>query len=307
MHDNQLDISVKTARDLIRAQFPEFKDDPVTSLAGAGTVNAIFRVGDRVTARFPLRAGDPLETARQMQEEAEAMQAFVRASPVAAPVPLGLGRPADTYPLPFALQSWIDGTPMTPAGTAASEALATDIADLIAALRRADTAGRSFDGKGRGGELPDHDAWVATCLDNSTGLLDVPALAGLWQRLRCLPRSGADVMSHKDLIPPNLLERGGRLTGVLDSGGFAPADPALDLVAAWHLFDAGPRTLIRARLGSTDVEWRRGAAWAFQQAIGLVWYYQVSNPAMSVLGRSTLNRLLVDPEMAAPLSPTCAP
>jgi hypothetical protein len=32
-------------------------------------------------------------------------------------------------------------------------------------------------------------------------------------------------------------------------------------------------------------------AWAFQQAMGLVWYYARSNPAMSRFGQRTLLRL----------------
>jgi hypothetical protein len=48
-------------------------------------------------------------------------------------------------------------------------------------------------------------------------------------------------------------------------------------------------------LGCGDIEWERGRAWAFQQAMGLVWYYVQSNPVMSELGRSTLGRLLQPP------------
>jgi aminoglycoside phosphotransferase (APT) family kinase protein len=113
----------------------------------------------------------------------------------------------------------------------------------------------------------------------------------MWTWFRGLPASGELSMSHKDLIPANLLVRDGHLVGVLDTGGFAAADPALDLVVAWHLFDAEPREVLRNHLASSTTEWARGAAWAFQQAMGLVWYYEASNPAMSDLGRSTLDRI----------------
>ncbi len=101
-------------------------------------------------------------------------------------------------------------------------------------------------------------------------------------------------MTHGDLIPANLLVEGERLLGVLDGGTFAAADPALDLVAAWHLLDRDARETLRTDLDCDTLEWRRGAAWALQQAMGLVWYYQTSNPRISALGRSTLNRLLDD-------------
>jgi aminoglycoside phosphotransferase (APT) family kinase protein len=84
---------------------------------------------------------------------------------------------------------------------------------------------------------------------------------------------------------------GGRLAGILDVGGFGPADPALDLVGAWHLLDAAPRRVLRTALGCTDLEWERGRAWAFEQAMGAVWYYRESNPAMSRMGRRTLDRI----------------
>jgi aminoglycoside phosphotransferase (APT) family kinase protein len=101
-------------------------------------------------------------------------------------------------------------------------------------------------------------------------------------------------MSHGDLIPGNVLVAGGRLAGILDVGGLGPADPALDLVAAWHLLQAGPRQALRDDLRCGDLEWERGQAWAFEQAMGLVWYYADSNPAMSRMGRRTLNRIQAD-------------
>lgn len=119
----------------------------------------------------------------------------------------------------------------------------------------------------------------------------------MWAEFRALPRTQPDAMTHGDLIPANLLVQDEHLVGVLDTGGFGPADPALDLVAAWHLFDADARAVMRARLDCGETEWRRGAAWAFQQSMGLVWYYRITNPGMAQLGRSTLERLMSDREL----------
>jgi len=52
---------------------------------------------------------------------------------------------------------------------------------------------------------------------------------------------------------------------------------------------------LRDDLRCDDLEWHRGHAWAFEQAIGLVWYYADSNPAMSRLGRRTLERIQRSP------------
>ena len=68
-------------------------------------------------------------------------------------------------------------------------------------------------------------------------------------------------------------------------------------MSAWHLLDALRRHVVRDALGCSDLQWRRGMAWAFQQAMGLAWHYQRTNPAMIALGRSTLQRLLDDPDI----------
>jgi hypothetical protein len=73
--------------------------------------------------------------------------------------------------------------------------------------------------------------------------------------MRNLPRGDTgDMMAHTDLIPGNVLVFNGNLAGVLDVGGLGPADPGLDLVAAWHLLDAGPWRALRQGLGCDDLE-----------------------------------------------------
>ena len=69
---------------------------------------------------------------------------------------------------------------------------------------------------------------MEVCFSNSEGMLDVARLGRMWAELRTLPAPDADVMCHGDLTPPNVLVEHGRLAGVLDGGGFAPADPALE-------------------------------------------------------------------------------
>lgn len=297
MHDDQVNIDIDIARQMIRDQFPQYRQEDIASVGSSGTVNAIFRIGSKSAARFPLRAMNPVECADMLRSEAAAMVEIGEYCSFPTPQPIGLGEPGPRYPMPWALQTWIEGEVATPRGLSGSTTFALDLAHLVASLRQADTRGRRFDGQGRGGHLPDHDDWMAVCLENSEGLLDVARLRDLWARFRELPSAGPVVMSHKDLIPANLLVRGERLAGVLDGGSFGPADPSLDLVVAWHLLDHERRATFRSDLQVEDLLWKRGAAWAFQQAMGLVWYYRITNPAMSALGRSTLARILDDPDI----------
>ncbi|CAH0131494.1 hypothetical protein SRABI76_00311 [Microbacterium oxydans] len=302
MHEGELTLDDELARALIADSFPELGGQGLRRVHAAGTVNTIVRVGVDLVARFPLAAA----TREDLAAEAAAMSAFAAVCPFPTPRPYGIGSGSERYPSAWTMQTWVPGETARLDAHTGSPSLAIDLAELILSLRAVEADGRVFDGQGRGGDLRDHDAWVDTCLSKSGHLLNVSRTAALWQALHDLPRSGPDAMSHRDLTPFNLLveRRSGddRLAGVLDSGSFGPVDRALDLVGAWHLFDSGPRALLRDRVAATEIEWRRGAAWALQQAIGLGWYYERSNPAMAALGLSTIRRLLADAELSALLS-----
>ncbi|MGP2440496.1 aminoglycoside phosphotransferase family protein [Streptomyces sp. JW3] len=276
----------------MQEQFPEWSGKAIRPLSSAGTVNAIFRIGENLAARFPLRLTDASEALAVLEQEVRASAELARVSRFPVPEPVALGKPGAGYPMPWSVQTWLPGTVAADADPSGSDAFAEGLAAFIATLRDADTRGRLFSGGNRGGVLAHHDDWMATCFEESEGLLDVPRLREVWRHFRELPRTGADVMSHGDLIPGNVLVTGGRLSGVLDTGGFGPADPALDLVSAWHLLRRGPRDVLRQALACDDLEWERGKAWAFEQAMGAAWYYAESNPTMSAMGRRTLDRIL---------------
>jgi aminoglycoside phosphotransferase (APT) family kinase protein len=316
MHAEELPIDAAVVRDLVGTQFPQWRSLPVRRVASPGTVSAIFRLGDRLAARFPLQDADPAATRLELECEAAAARELAAATRFPVPAPTALGEPGLGYPLPWSVHTWLPGRTGDQDDPSGEAAFASDLAEFIAGVRAIDTRGRTFAGRGRGGDLKDHDDWMRTCLRRSEGLLDVPRLTRMWATFRELPRETPDVMSHGDLTPGNVLTAGGRLSGVLDIGSYGAADPALDLISAWNLLEAGPRQVLRTALKCTSLEWERSKAWAFQQAMGLVWYYADSNPVMSRLGRTTLDRIMAASEVlpgplraaspgAAPQAPHC--
>ncbi len=297
MHDDELYIDEEIVRQLIADQFPQWHHERVQRIRTGGTVNVIFRIGANYTARFPLRSAEPSDVCETLAREANAMRELAEHCLFPTPELVGIGDPGFGYPLPWSVQTWLSGVVATPSDLMRSETFALDLARLIRSLRSAGTQGRHFGGSGRGGDLRDSDKWMEVCFRESVGLLPVDRLRALWAEFRQLPAAEAVVMTHGDLIPGNLLVEGEKLVGVLDGGGFAPADPSLDLVAAWHMLDRERRALLRNELVCSDLQWLRGAAWAFQQAMGLVWYYRDTNRSMSVLGQTTLARILNDPDL----------
>lgn len=294
MHEGQLLVTADMVRDLVGGQFPEHARLPIEPVHSEGTVNAIFRIGEQLAARFPLEPKDVDTTRQWLRREANAARELLAHTRVPVPEPVAIGEPGAGYPLPWSIQTWVPGTTASETDASTSGPFAHDLAEFIQQVRTIDVAGRTFTGDGRGGDLRSHDSWMETCFDKSTGLVEVPQLRRVWARLRQLPRNSPDVMTHGDLIPGNVLVSEGRLAGILDVGGLGPADPALDLVGAWHLLDTDRRQLLRDDLECDDLEWERGKAWALQQAMGAIWYYIDSNPPMHRMGRRTLERILAD-------------
>lgn len=294
MHDDEIIVSDEVVRELIASQFPEWSREPIVRITDGGTVNGIFRIGERWAARLLLRPGDPDMKLHALEEEALANAEFTRHSPFPSPVPIAIGKPGAGYPLPWSIQTWLPGTVSIKAKSGASEDFARDLAALVTALRQAHTGARRFTGGGRGGDLRDHDEWVETCIRECATMFDAHRLEEMWDHFRALPRTSPDVMTHGDLTSLNILVNHGRLAGVLDCGGFGPADPALDVIAGWHLLDNEARAVFRAEMQSDELEWERSKAWAFEQALGAGWYYVDSNPVMNAMGHLTLSRIMAN-------------
>lgn len=231
-------------------------------VSSSGTVHAIFRIGDRLAARFRLQIGDVESVWCELRMEADAAREIAGCTRFPTPEPLAIGALGRGYPMPWLIQTWLDGTVAIERDPGESVVFATDLAEFITDVRHIDTHGRRHSGYGRGGVLAAHDEWIQERLTRSDGLLNVAVLRRIWETMRALPRGDSpDVMNHGDLLPGNLLVHNGRLAGVLDVG---------------------------------DAEWERGKAWAFQQAMGAVWYYVNSNPQFSQVGRRTLHRICAE-------------
>jgi aminoglycoside phosphotransferase (APT) family kinase protein len=292
MHAGQLDVTVELVEGLVRAQFADWSGLAVRAVPSHGTVNALFRIGDDLVARFPILPGDAVAIRRELDDEADAARRLRRISPYPTPEPIAIGAPGEGYPLPWSVYSWVDGTIAYDADVSGSTAFAEDLARFVLALRAEPTEGRVFTGSWRGGVLTSQDESVANGLERSRGMIEVDGLARLWADLRTTPRTEPDVWTHRDLMPGNLLAKNGRLAGVIDVGTFTVSDPAMDLQPAWNLLDPTARAAFRTALGSDDAEWRRGMAWSFAQAIGCLWYYVETNPVMSRTAHHTLTALL---------------
>src|SRR5215470_4705883 len=104
MHVRQLAVSASQVRGLVARQFPQWRDLPIREIASTGTDNAIFRIGDRYSARFPLQPRTADAASRRLHAEADAARELAGRTRFATPEPIAIGEPGEGYPLPWAVQ-----------------------------------------------------------------------------------------------------------------------------------------------------------------------------------------------------------
>ena len=279
LHEDEIPIDVPLVRALVDDQLPALASLPLTVLAEQGSSNALLRLGDELLVRLPRQRGG----SSTIDKEARWVRELAPRLPVAVPEVVAVGEPAAGYPERWSVVRWIEGRrPVVGSGGAA---LAHDLAAFVLALREcpvpaaalADPSLRWY----RGEPLLAHDAAFRADVAACRGLgsdLDLRLSEQVWEQALALPPARGPWWFHGDLCAENLLVRDGRLAAVLDFGGLALGDPAVDLCAGWEVLDGDGRAAFRAAVAADDAEWQRGRAWVLAIALMTLPYYGRTMP-----------------------------
>lgn len=288
MHDDELTIDADLVRRLLAEQVPSLTGLPIRRVASAGTVNALFRIGDHHVARLPL-------SPRWSDEVVQELQWLPRLAPhltLDVPTPIADGRPTDAFPHRWCVHSWLDGDPYDDALIDDERNAARDLARFVRELRVLDPTGAGPAGRRPLREL---DGSTRDSLAAAHDLLDADAALAAWDRALAAPAwDGERVWIHADLLRPNLLVRDGRLAAVIDWGAAGAGDPATDVIAAWSVFGPTGRAAFREALDVDDGTWERARGIALHQAAGIVSYYRVTNPPFARLALRTIEQVVTD-------------
>jgi aminoglycoside phosphotransferase (APT) family kinase protein len=289
MHADEVDTDPALVSRLVASQFPQWAGLPVKRVPSSGTDNALYRLGDELVVRLPR-----IEWAvGGIEKELEWLPKLAPLVPVAVPMPLAKGAPAHGYPWEWGVYTWLDGENPVPGTICSADGLVDDAARFVRALHAIDPAGGPPARRGAPVQVQDDRARAA--LAELAGTVDADAATRAWEAaLEAPPWGGAPVWVHGDLLPGNLLVRGGRLTGVIDWAGVGVGDPACDLIVAWGLLRAEARPAFREQLGVDDATWARGRGWALSLALIAIPYYRDTNPAFATTARHLLDEVLAD-------------
>ena len=291
MHADEVDTDVTLLRRLLAGQFPQWAELSIDPVVSYGTDHDIYRLGDHLAARLP-RIGWATGQARK---EAEWLPKLAPHLPLAVPVQLAMGQPAEGYPFAWSVYEWLPGENAN--GTIDDlDQAAVDLAAFVAALRGIDvTDAHPRPPSSRGAPLAELDKHVRRTIAELGDRINTDAALGSWEESLSAPGwDGTEVWVHGDLLPGNLLVVDGRLSAVIDFGGLNVGDPACDLQPAWNVFARDSRASYRAELQVDEASWLRGRGWALYQAVMALPYYWDTNPGMIRQASHALAQVLAD-------------
>jgi aminoglycoside phosphotransferase (APT) family kinase protein len=298
MHPDEVTTDVPLVRRLLAAQFPHWAALPIRPVRSAGSDNAIYRLGDDMVVRLPRRTGRSTES---LDKECQWLPRLAPLLPLAIPVPLRKGAPAEGYPSGWAVYRWLEGVPATSERLADVRQAATDLARFVTALQRIDATGGPHPGAHnfyRGVPLATRDGAVRSAIASLNGAIEVGAVTAAWEAaLRAPAWDGPPVWIHGDLYDGNLLVERGRLSAVIDFGGLGIGDPGCDLIVAWSLLPTEAREVFRSALAVDDATWARGRGWALSVSLIALPYYWTTNPVRVADSWHRIGEVLADEVM----------
>jgi aminoglycoside phosphotransferase (APT) family kinase protein len=295
MHADEVHTDALLVRRLLAAQFPQWAGLPIEPVPSAGTDNALYRLGDDMVVRLPRRQ----RTTEPLKKERRWLPSLAPLLPLAVPVPLAEGVPANGYPLEWSVYRWLKGENATTERVTDLSRLATDLAQFVAALQRIDPTGGPPPGEHnffRGVPLAARDAPTRAAIVSLQGTIDAGGVTAAWESaVGAAEWTRPPVWIHGDLDSRNLLVENGRLSGVIDFGCLGVGDPAFDVMVAWKVLSADTRDIFRTALSVDEATWARGRGGALSQAvIALAYYTLETNPVLVREAHRWLAEVLAD-------------
>lgn len=290
----ELDIDEALVRRLLIDQAPHLADRSLARFLN-GWDNSVWRLGDDLAVRVPRRTlGAPL-----VEHEQRLLPALAPLLPLPVPAPTVHGRPlAGGYPWSWSVVPWYEGERAATHQPKPTEA--TILGRFLAALHAIpaiDLPSNPF----REGPLSlrvDGVAERVTAMRDSSDRHLVMAADHAYAAGLGAAEAASPVWIHGDLHPRNVLTRSGLLAAVIDWGDTTAGDPAVDLAAAWWLFDPEHHGSIwQAYGGITDDLWLRSRAWASYFGLMFLGFHLADDPtrldeAGVELGRRQLRRVV---------------
>ncbi|GIN72834.1 acetyltransferase [Bacillus sp. J14TS2] len=260
-----MEIKVELVKQLIREQFPQWKELHIKPVKNGGHDNRTFHLGETMTIRLP--SGKDYEP--QVKKEARWLPYLAKGLALPITEPVAIGKPTDQYPYVWSINKWLPGETVTQSNVKLT-VFAEELAAFLKELQRIDASNGPTAGVHnfyRGGELAVYDSETMAALKNLNKDVQLKKCQRIWQRSLASKWEKEGVWVHGDVAAGNLLVQNGHLSGVIDFGILGVGDPACDFAMAWTFFDRTSRQVFKEQLDIDEGTWNRAKGWALWKAL----------------------------------------
>lgn len=296
LFEGETPVDLDTVRSFVGSQCPQWRDLPLRAMTTSGTEHTTYRLGSDLLVRVPRNA----DAEAGLHKEIEWLPRLRGSTGLEMPVIEHVGEPNNAYPHTWTVNRWITGDDASDKVLAGEipDQWADTLAEVVRSLRAVNLAAVApahLPQGGRGGHLNDRLEGLRSATDPVSGPLDPSPVTDLLKgALAAGTPDPGPFLLHADLIPGNLVVRGGEIVGLLDFGTLTTGYAAWDLTPAWWVLDREGRKRFRELLDVDDVSWAWGRALAASQGLMADWFYAPRGHALAPLGARAVAEAMSD-------------
>jgi len=273
---------------LVRSQHPDLIDGEIREMS-PGFDNTIWRLGEELVVRLPRRQ----VAVKLIESEQRWLPELAPQLPLAIPTPIRVGRPSETFPWPWSIAKWIDGTP----GNVVDPSVLGGAAPLLGSFFRAlhhDAPQDAPTNEFRSVPLRFHEISFQGRLHELGAKVNRDEVLPIWATaLDAPPWVGAPQWIHGDPHPANLIFHDGQLVGVIDFGDLCAGDPATDLAGGFLALPLGSIGEFLGACGTVDdATIRRTLGWAVHFGLMFILLGESDEPTYGPLGTRALENAI---------------
>src|SRR5712691_10574770 len=232
----------------------------------------------------------------QIERERKWLPRLAPRLPLAVPIPIANGMPAEGYAWHWSIYRWLEGPRPSTASPIRSKPRPSWVSSSPHCSGLIPQVGRPLMSTTLSevclchAGIPPPETRSGGCAAHS-----MPPRSSLHGKRPSMRRwQGGDVWLHGDLHAANLLARHGRLSAVIDFGCMGVGDPACNVMVAWTYLSAETRDTFRAAMPLDDTTWARGRGWALSFGLIALPYYETTNPELAGIERRSIGEVLAD-------------
>lgn len=290
---NEIKITTDLASKLISEQFPEFAHLKIKSVAEQGHDNRTYRLGNDMLIRMPTEESYALKVPKEQM----LLPKLAPYLSIHIPVPIKMGVPSQSYPYPFSIYKWLEGTSINllKLDTEMLEQLAFDLAKFLKEMQNIDSVEGPSPGQHnwwRGDHVSVYDKGAREQISQLSGMINVQHAVDLWEKACKTKWDNPPVWIHGDFAVGNMLIHNGKLSAVIDFGGMSLGDPACDLVIAWTYLSENSREIFINEMRLDQNTWLRARAWALWKATYELCQLEDKNTHAAVVQKRIIDEVL---------------